>query len=47
MLISKSTLAKVWRNNEEKDFRTKKMWYVRIIYVDKQKKNILKKLDIN
>ena len=25
----------------------KKMWYVRIIYVDKQKKNILKKLDIN
>ena len=24
-----------------------KKWYVRIIYVDKQKKNILKKLDIN
>ena len=31
----------------EKTVVLKKMWYVRIIYVDKQKKNILKKLDIN
>ena len=31
----------------EKIVVLKKMWYVRIIYVDKQKKNILKKLDIN